>query len=373
MRIQGDTRLRNNMHDREGTSSQTPLLEDPGEPQESPLETDEASNSESNSVDRATSARFRLRYILSLMMSPFTDEQDSLHSIVVGLLTLTVLGSAVGLALPKNTNLPSPWYQTLSSMMGYSCFCYWSVSFYPQLINNFRRKTTVGLSAEFCALNVLGLACYAVYNLSMFCSAEIQEEYRQRYGAQAEITVQSNDVAFAVHSFLLASITLGQIAFYDGLRQEKLSPAILSAIAIMLTVTIVFPLLILVGICHSWLDYLYMLSFVKIAVTLIKYIPQVILNIHRRSTLGFSIWQILLDLSGGILNDVQLVGDSADMGDWAGITGNPAKLCLGVVSIVFDIVFMTQHYVLYPQPTRVIRAESLDGLTFDNESIEDES
>jgi len=83
---------------------------------------------------------------------------------------------------------------------------------------------------------------------------------------------------------------------------------------------------------------------------LMKYVPQVILNYQRKSTEGWSIWQILLDLTGGMLSDLQLVLDSAALQDFSGITGNLAKLMLGCVSIVFDAIFITQHYILYPDP-----------------------
>lgn len=44
---------------------------------------------------------------------------------------------------------------------------------------------------------------------------------------------------------------------------------------------------------------------------------------------------------------LQLVIDSSLQADWSGLTGNPVKLGLGNVSIFFDIIFITQHYVLY--------------------------
>lgn len=37
-------------------------------------------------------------------------------------------------------------------------------------------------------------------------------------------------------------------------------------------------------------------------------------------------------------------------GDWSGLTGNPAKFFLSQISIAFDIVFIVQHYILYPPP-----------------------
>ena len=80
---------------------------------------------------------------------------------------------------------------------------------------------------------------------------------------------------------------------------------------------------------------------------MVKYIPQAWANYQRKSTAGWSIYQILLDVVGGVLSIAQLVIDSSLQNDWSGITGNPGKLGLGNVSIFFDIVFMVQHYILY--------------------------
>lgn len=155
--------------------------------------------------------------------------------------------------------------------------------------------------------------------------------------------------AFAVHAFCLASITLGQIGYYSGFRGvHKPSTIIQYLVAIILIVLLLFPFFIVLVDKVQWLDYLYLLSYVKILITLVKYVPQVILNYQRKSTVGWSIWNIILDFSGGILSDLQLILDCAALGDWTGITGNLAKLGLGLFSVAFDIVFMIQHYVLYP-------------------------
>lgn len=98
----------------------------------------------------------------------------------------------------------------------------------------------------------------------------------------------------------------------------------------------------------QFLDFLYLLSSIKLTITIIKYIPQVLLNYNRKSTEGWNVWNVLLDFSGGMLSLLQLVLDCVDLGDWTGITGNWAKFGLSFVSITFDIVFMLQHVVLYP-------------------------
>ena len=75
--------------------------------------------------------------------------------------------------------------------------------------------------------------------------------------------------------------------------------------------------------------------------------PQVWTNYRRKSTVGWSIGQILLDVVGGVLSIAQLVIDSSLQGDWSGILGNPVKFGLGNVSMFFDAIFMVQHYILY--------------------------
>ena len=99
------------------------------------------------------------------------------------------------------------------------------------------------------------------------------------------------------------------------------------------------------------LDFLYFLSYIKLSITTIKYIPQMVLNYRRKSTAGWAIWNILLDFTGGSLSIIQLIGDSFSQGGWTGVIGNPAKFGLGLVSICFDVVFIVQHYILYRNST----------------------
>jgi cystinosin len=81
--------------------------------------------------------------------------------------------------------------------------------------------------------------------------------------------------------------------------------------------------------------------------TVWKYVPQVFANFKRQSTVGWSITQQLLDFSGGLLSMIQLLIDSSLQADWSGLTGNPVKFGLANISLLFDIIFITQHYVLY--------------------------
>jgi len=347
-------------------SSATPLLEDNERDQ---WENDLVDNDPLLETQSNTSSQYARSYkrLLSLLLAPVTDERGHGWAVVLGITTIFITGTVLGLIMPKNPHLPTVWYRTISSCIGYTYFISWSVSFYPQLLANYRRRTTRGLSPDFCALNVLGFACYATYNVAMYGSPYIHKLYRERYGNDAEITVQSNDVAFAVHAFLLASLTLFQIGYYDGFRSQTPSRFIGKVLLAVISLILAFPIVIYWRIWKSnWLDFVYVLSFVKIFVTMIKYVPQVILNFQRKSTAGWSIWQILLDLNGGLLSDLQLVLDATALQDFSGITGNLAKFFLGFVSIVFDAIFMVQHYALYRSDANDSGDDSGSILTSEN-------
>jgi PQ loop repeat len=125
----------------------------------------------SGNVPSSSSSSFRR--LLYLLTSPLTDDQGRQPlAIFMGLLSMALGGLLLGILLPKSQSLPIrpafivSWtpafvsYRTISSCIGYTYFLSWSTSFYPQLLTNFRRKTTAGLSADFCVLNVLGFSWY---------------------------------------------------------------------------------------------------------------------------------------------------------------------------------------------------------------------
>ena len=282
---------------------------------------------------------------------PFTDEEGSCSKITSGLGSLCIVGTLLGLIMPKNQYLHGqwyPWYRVVSSVIGYNYFALWSVCFYPQVLLNYRRKSTVGLSNDFAILNFMGWSFYSAYLVSMYYNKEIQILYAERFSNES--TVQSNDVAFSVHAMILSFIYLVQIVYYGETHSLPLKPGTWLLVLGMGIPSAVVPILIYGGYLDdsAWLDYFYILSFFKICCTLTKYSKQVVLNWKRKSTSGWNIWYNFLECSGGSLSMLQIVLDSYDMQDITGITGNLAKFALGFATIFFDALFFTQHYILYP-------------------------
>lgn len=98
------------------------------------------------------------------------------------------------------------------------------------------------------------------------------------------------------------------------------------------------------------LDIIYFLSYCKLLSTILKCVPQVYLNYTRKSTTGWSITNVFMDVTGGVLSISQLFLDASLQNNWSGITGHLSKLFLGLLSLGFDVVFLLQHFVWFRNP-----------------------
>ncbi|KAL3457054.1 PQ loop repeat-domain-containing protein [Aspergillus heterothallicus] len=249
--------------------------------------------------------------------------------------------------------------KALSRLLGWIYTFCWSASFYPQPIDNYRRKATTGLAIDFPTINVLGFVCYTIYTSAFLYSPVIRAQYAARHPHSEEPTVRFNDFAFALHAVVLSFIVYTQfwpkIWGFKVSRFQRVSKPILGLFwGSFVAIAVVIFIVLAKSPDHgnepsswAWIDVIYALSYVKLVITVVKYVPQAWVNFKRKSTRGWSIVQILLDLTGGVLSLVQLIIDSAFQNDWSGVTGNPIKFLLSNVTIFFDLIFVVQHYVLY--------------------------
>lgn len=77
-------------------------------------------------------------------------------------------------------------------------------------------------------------------------------------------------------------------------------------IIVLIGLFLVISLILTLSLVVETLDFLYYCSYVKLFITLIKYVPQAYMNFRRKSTLGWSIGNILLDFTGGFLSICQM-------------------------------------------------------------------
>ncbi|KDQ05566.1 hypothetical protein BOTBODRAFT_40010 [Botryobasidium botryosum FD-172 SS1] len=235
--------------------------------------------------------------------------------------------------------------EILSQVIGWGYFFSWSISFYPQAILNWRRKSVEGLSIDYATLNALGHLSYAIYNANFYFNKHIRGTYRHRNEGN-ESSVHINDVAFAAHASLVSAFVLAQTLWYPRAPDQRLSSAIshaLVAAAAALSTHLIF-----VFSGHApFIDLLYSLAVFKLLASTVKYAPQALLNYKRKSTTGWSTAAFLLDFSGGFLSLIQLLLDAYIQHDWTCVTGNPAKFGLSALTILCNVIFIVQHFVLY--------------------------
>ena len=59
-------------------------------------------------------------------------------------------------------------------IIGWVYFVAWSISFYPQIYENWKRKSVIGLSFDFLGLNVVGFFLYSLFNVGLYWITPIQ-------------------------------------------------------------------------------------------------------------------------------------------------------------------------------------------------------
>ncbi|XP_067287172.1 cystinosin [Pseudorasbora parva] len=232
----------------------------------------------------------------------------------------------------------------INQIIGWIYFVAWSVSFYPQAYENWKRRSVVGLNFDFLGLNLTGFIAYSVFNVGLFWVTYMQEEFLKK-DPNGVIPVDANDVFFSLHAVVLTLVYICQCVIYER-GGQKVSKVAIGLLVIGWTFAFV-SLFVAVAQKISWLDYLYYFSYIKLGVTLVKYIPQAYMNYRRQSTEGWSIGNVLLDFTGGSFSLIQMFLQAFNNDKWKFIFGDPTKFGLGVFSIFFDVVFIIQHYCLY--------------------------
>ncbi|UZJ51203.1 hypothetical protein CBS101457_000523 [Exobasidium rhododendri] len=259
----------------------------------------------------------------------------------------------------------SSLWQWLSHFIGWAYTLAWTVSFWPQAILIYRRKSVAGMSIDFLALNFFGFLCYSLFNVAFLVSPLIQQQYRNTHNGKENL-VRWNDAAFALHAFVIATWQFLATFYYKrapGQQVALWAKALLGTLSTLLVLALTACFL---GggdddSIVRWLDFVNLCSYIKIVITLVKYTPQMVLNFKRKSTRGFAIMGILLDGAGGLLSLLQLFIDAQIINhDWSGVTGDLGKLGLSFISIFFDSLLMFQHYVLYGN--QIVEGEEEDVL-----------
>eukprot|EP00033_Pygsuia_biforma_P004884 GCRY01005354.1.p1 GENE.GCRY01005354.1~~GCRY01005354.1.p1 ORF type:complete len:402 (-),score=88.30 GCRY01005354.1:26-1231(-) len=232
----------------------------------------------------------------------------------------------------------------LSNVVGWGYFACWAFSTIPQIVLNHRRKKVTGLSFDYVVLNLLGFVCYSMYNIALYSSPQVKEDY-ERLHHSTHTPVRLNDLVFSLWAAMAMVITLLQIFAYER-GSQTFSSYTFFVVGLCLGAVSFFAVLTAFKDV-SILFLIHLLGLFKLGITVMKYSPQAVLNYQRKSTVGFSVTYVSLDFSGAFLSFLQMIIDAARLHDGSQLYGNATKLGLAIITIVFDIIFLVQHFVLY--------------------------
>lgn len=143
----------------------------------------------------------------------------------------------------------------------------------------------VGLSLDFQLLNMVGFAAYAIYNAALYWNPTLRAQYALQHGGSYP-AIHSNDVFFALHASAATLVTLFQCFTHDR-GDQRLSRYSIAFVVVAVGIAVAFAGVLLhvpqsscIENCDpnsllSWMGLLYYLSYIKLVVSIIKYMPQV--------------------------------------------------------------------------------------------------
>ena len=243
----------------------------------------------------------------------------------------------------------SGFYHFMYQALGWTAFFSWSFSFYPQIWENWRTYNVEGISFDFVAFNFVKHSSYGAYNVVLFFSRTVQEQYKKHFHTNV-IPVAENDVGFSIHAVIMVCFQIMQLCTHErGQQRITFTATMIIAIAILfilITLSISLSGKEVFGM-QDWLGFITAMNHLQLAMTFIKYSPQAYYNWKRKSTDGWSVYAIVLDLTGGICNLFQLLILCWNNNDLSPLVGDAGKLGLSIETLFFDIIFIFQHYVLY--------------------------
>jgi len=226
---------------------------------------------------------------------------------------------------------------------GIGCVLFWSLSYYPQMIQNWQRKSTAGMSIASLWYSLLGFTLFLAYTIF----------------APMQMSMMVQDQIFAVHALLITAFTLMQVPFY-GTNTLGEFPQLRGQRVGFLLIAMDLCLLLSVGKVMTMMDIIYACGSLKLVTSFMKYAPQFVLNYQRKSTDGFAMGAIYCDFAGCVMCLLQLLiscqydASTATLRTawtWDPIMGNKSRVFLCCYAIKLCLGFMYQHFVLYPGAT----------------------
>ena len=320
-------------------------------------------------IERTTSAATSILENAAFIL---VNEDGKREHVAIFASSVISLGIILGCIVAYQSDSGNGWVY-VNECFGYIFFLSWTISNWPQLLLNMRIKSTEGLSPDYVVSNLVGFVSYAVFNSVFYWSTTVSNAYKNDHNDD-EVVIENEDVFLALQTTVLVLIIAFQIIWYNsssvyvspsryccGLYLLPTDAVKLSAhYSIIITglvgfvVGYFFLVLLVGGKLHkdgtgvlNWTDFVFSLSYIKLVSTLIKYLPQILLNRKRQSTSGFNVWTAVFDFIGGLFSFLQVLSQSIYEGSADHLKVHIVKTLVGLMTVIKNYILMMQHYVWY--------------------------
>ena len=151
----------------------------------------------------------------------------------------------------------------LADVVGWGYFFSWTVSFFPQIYENWRRKCVVGFSFDMLSYFLVSYVTYMIYNVAVYFDTTIREEILG--GSDETSPVKMTDVVFSIVAFLCTCFQGFQCLVYDR-GSQKIHLSTVAACAGCIVALAILVVLALVSLV-SWVLVLEYCGYVKLVVS----------------------------------------------------------------------------------------------------------
>ena len=238
------------------------------------------------------------------------------------------VGVAIGLYALPNAYLSYP-YNYISHCLMYVYASSWCIRYYPQIILNIHRRSTLGLSIDTLCISIIGFLLYTIYNIYFYFQPDRNKYYltnRNDNDNMSQISKRSihkfneiidfGDLFFSIHAVVAILIIIIQCLWYDGIAQLP-QPYTLAIMSMIILFSFIY-LFIIYYISNdkdpfTLVDWLFSISIITVITETTRLIPQFMINYESHIFIGIDLGAVTLDLIGGLASFSQVVFDSYDM------------------------------------------------------------
>lgn len=250
---------------------------------------------------------------------------------------------------------------TLENLLGYVFVVLWGISFYPPIYINYHLQDCPGISTDSIIINEIGYISF------------VQSTFLQYFTtSNSKLTV--SDLVCSAHGLSLNLVLGSQVVFgkywpwrFPNYTRKKMKYFYYKVAQISILFWLVCTVVYFVRLRGSstytlvTTSYCNMLYLIKIALSLLKYVPQFLHNQERQSMNGFPIFSAYCDAFGGFASLWQLLLLSKYTESRPFHTHNEkymfftkkfmidnfGKLGNTLVTTLFQIAFITQYFMYY--------------------------